>query len=346
MATFKISLYPKRTWWSLFRYQWGSRTLTYLTAWPRALVLFIKKGGPTLAASISFYAMLSIIPLLLLCFRLVGLWVKDLKTFKYHLFNVGKKMFPSVAPDLVNQVEKLVSSHLYASNKWTYLNLAILAFSALSMFTAISNGVRWITGKQARNGWDAYLKGLLLIFVTVLFLILSLSIPPLLKLVIQFVASNDFVEFAVKYVPPLESLHDTVKSIKIGRYFFFKSGLISFFIFLFYFTFVYKWFYPTKVFFKEAFASALSFVALLWGGKELFWIYLKFSKKGLVANYGANYTLIVGIMWIFILSSFFIYGICLLEYLVQRRQHSSEVELDPTALPSEDLHATMAPKEN
>ncbi len=296
--------------------------------WGRAFNLFLTRGGNTLAASVSFYTLLSVIPLLLLLVRMVGMWIKDLAVFKYHLFNMGKKLFPQMAPDLLNFAEQLVSAHLFASGKWTAFNLGILAFSALSMFNAIWNGVHWITQHGHKDTFIRYLKGFTLILLTIGLMVCVLTIPLLVKSMMNLLANNVVVENVVRTVPSLNEFHEWIKTFQMGRYFFFKSRLFSTTIILFYFTFLYRWFFPVKINIKYAFTAACTFVLLMICGRELFWVYLKFGKSGLVANYGSHYTLVLGIIWIFFLSSFFIYGICLMQAFLEKKQKLNLLIID------------------
>lgn len=295
-----------------------SRPWGFLSPWGRAFNLFLTRGGNTLAASISFYTLLSVIPFLLLLVRMVGMWIKDLAVFRYHLFNLGKKLFPQMAPDLLNYAEKLVSAHLFASGKWTAFNLAILAFSAVSMFNAIWNGVHWITQHGHKNTLIQYIKGLALILLSIALMVSTLTLPLIIQSMMNLFANNILVENIVQSIPSLNKFHEWVKTYQMGRYFFFKSRLFSTSIILFYFTFLYRWFFPFKINIKYAFSAACTFVLLMICGRELFWVYLKFGKSGLVANYGSHYTLVLGIMWIFFLASFFIYGICLMQAFLEK----------------------------
>ena len=62
---------------------------------------------------------------------------------------------------------------------------------------------------------------------------------------------------------------------------------------------------------REAMLGAFTFVFFLIMGKSLFWIYFTNVRGALIQSYGDYYTIIVGLVWVFIVMCFFFYGACL-----------------------------------
>jgi len=147
--------------------------------------------------------------------------------------------------------------------------------------------------------------------LTVLLFILAMLLPGLFNSAIHFLTSSTFVEKVVHNIPHLSAWHDWARGLEIGPYFLFKSSLFSSVIFIFYFIFLYRWFFNGKITFLESLWGASTFIICLSISRSLFWVYLKYLKQGLMQNYGNYYTLIIGLVWVYVVLALFFFGACL-----------------------------------
>ena len=78
-----------------------------------AVILFNKKKGSSLAASSSFYVIMSIVPLTLLFIRMVGIALGDLGKSEKEIFVLAGGLFPNAAPEMLLQFENVLSGPLF-----------------------------------------------------------------------------------------------------------------------------------------------------------------------------------------------------------------------------------------
>lgn len=273
-----------------------------------AFLLFNKRSGATLAAASSFYVLLTIVPLVLLIIRVVGLFVGDIAQVQSQTFTLVSTTFPSVAPEMIERLQTVVSGPLFGGAKFTIINFIILSWSSISFFNSIWNGLYIMTDDHSYVSLWKHLKGLVVIGITISLMIFIIGVPPLIVAVINFIKTNDIIQALAEVVPGLVTLKSFITSFSFGENFLLKSSLLSFIVFLGYFTLLYRWFFAWKLSWKEAALGSTLFVCLLFLGKNFFWIYLNYMRASLIKNYGDYYTFIVGIIWIFFVMCFFFFG--------------------------------------
>jgi len=280
--------------------------INLLEAW----YFFREKKVSILASASSFYVMLSLIPLSLLLVRALGIFLGDVDDTRVKLFALASKLFPDTDIQILNTLEEIVAGPLYSSAPFTYMNFFFLAFASLSFFSSIWTGLAIITKDQAKNLW-VRMKGLSIIAGTFILLMLIILIPALIRSLEEIVKNNFVISLIKDYFPQTTDFFNYVASMDFGVNFILSTNLIPFILFLVYFTILYRWLFHWKIKLLHSFLGSFIFVSALIIGKNLFYWYFYFARETLKENYGDYYTVIVGMIWIFVVMCFFFYGACL-----------------------------------
>tara|TARA_R110002072_G_scaffold1989_1_gene16233 strand:- start:6195 stop:7133 length:939 start_codon:yes stop_codon:yes gene_type:complete len=281
-----------------------------LRSYWEALTLFNQRRGTTLAASSSFYIIITLVPFFLLLIRLVGFFLGSVEEVHNYLFTFGEEVFPDIGPEIIIKVKNLLAGPLFGKAQFTVINFFILLVSSLSFFNAIWSGLFLISGDKSLLSPKKHFKGIVVIGFTILILVVALSIQPLFIFVWTVLQNN----FVVDYLSQFDSMLGLIsyfKSIDIKNSFNWASNYFFFISFLLYFTFVFRWFFNWSIRLRESLIGAGTFVFLLLAGKNLFWIYFLYVREGLIQNYGDYYTFIIGILWIYVVMCFFFFSACL-----------------------------------
>lgn len=274
--------------------------------------LFGRKKGGTLAASSTFYFILTIVPLILVTIRGVGILVGKTDFIQIKLFEILSDFFPMATTDLLEKVKTIITAPLSTGNN-TIINLFLLSITAVSFFNSVWNGLYLMTNDKSHTSFFKHLKGIVILLGTILLLVVMYIIPVILNFVFNLFQDVRIVNFILDYLP---SLHDPM--VYIFEFNFdslMYSPIVKFIIFSTYFTYLYKWFFSWNISTKSAFFGAFFFIVSIFLSKNLFWIYFKYVRNGLIENYGDYYTFIVGLMWIFVSMALFFFGATICQVL-------------------------------
>ncbi len=276
-----------------------------------AFRLFNRKKTTLLAASASFYVILTIIPFFLLLIRIVGSLIGDLREVNSLIFKLGNEVFPNLGPQVLLKAQEIIQGTFLADRQLTFINFFILIISSLSFFNTIWTGIFMISDDRSFLKWWKHLKGLGVIGLTVIMLIVAFAFHPLLMMVVKALQYNVVVDILYQEVESLKGIIEFARSVDINKSGIFKENIFHLVIFITYFTFIYRWFFNWKLSFKASLLSSSTFVGLLLIGKNLFWIYIFYVRDTMMSSYGDYYTFIVAIIWIYLVMCFFFYGISL-----------------------------------
>ena len=273
-------------------------------------ILFEEKKCLMLAASSSFYIILTAVPLFLLLIRLVGFILGDINEVHEFIFKLGNEVFPDVAPEALLKIKDLVKGPLFGKSQFTIINSIILTISSLSFFNTIWTSIYLVTDDKSFLKWWKHLKGLAIIAFTVAVVVGLLAFHPVLLFLIKFLKYNTVVDLIYESFESARSLVDYLRSVDISQSTLFKENFLHFGVFLCYFAVVYRWLFNWSVSWKKALLASLNFVGLLLLGKNAFLLYVLYMRNTLMSSYGDFYTFIAGIVWIYLLMAFFFFGVC------------------------------------
>ena len=292
--------------------------LEILSKYMDAFRLFRDRRVQTFAAAACFYLILTSIPFLLLTARVLGFFLGDLKEIGDQIITMGEQLFPEASGELLIQIQKVVQGPLFSDSKLNFFNLFILLSSSLTFTNVIWNGLYLITDdKKYISKWK-YLKGLVIILVSIFMTLVILVTPPLTYMIVNFVKNNALTEFLYSHFDKLRPFIDYLKNKTFDVQDLLTANLFPGIIFIVFFTFLYRWFFNWRISNKEALVGSLTFVSALLIGKSLFLYYFIYFRENLLMKYGDFYTLIVALIWVFQVMVFFFYGACLCHALKQR----------------------------
>jgi membrane protein len=239
--------------------------------------LFFQKKGMTLASSSSFYALITVVPFLLLMIRVIGFFLGLIQTQKY-LFIIGSKFFPEVAPQLLLKLQALIKGPLFAESHFTALNFLFLAISTITFINSIWMGIFFITEDHSILSLWRILKGFVIIGITLLMMGLLFILPPVIIYVIKFVQSNMITQFFWDNFEFLRPALKFLMQVNLKKSYWLNSSVLHSTIILAYFTVLYRWLFSWKISLRESFVASLSFTFSMFIGKYLFWIYIYYEK--------------------------------------------------------------------
>jgi len=290
---------------------------------------FHQKKGMTLASSSSFFALITLVPFLLLMIRGIGYFLGSLSQTQKFLFIIGSKFFPSIAPQFMQQIQSLIKGPLFADTPFTIFNFIFLIISTYTFLNSIWMGIYFITeDKEILSPWRI-LKGMAIIGVTFLMLGLVFWIPPLIIYIIRFLQNNLLTQLFFDTFEVARPLLVYIMKINLKKSYWLNSNFLHILFILTYFTLLYRWLFSFKISWKEGFFASIVFTAFIFLGKSLFWLYFYYLRGGLKNSYGDLYTSVLGVIWIFYLMCFFFFGACVCNIF---RKNNQIQNLGPEAI--------------
>ena len=283
-------------------------------------LLFHEKKGTTLASSSTFYALITIVPFLLLTVRGIGYFLGNINRTQKYIFVLGGRFFPEVAPEFLLTIQNLIKGPLFAGTQFTILNFIVLSVSTITFLNSIWMGIYFITEDKSILSLWRILKGFVIIGITLLMVFVLFMMPPLIIFVIKFIQTNVITQFFYDNFDFLRPFLTFIKSINLRRSYWLNSSVIQVSILILYFTVLYRWLFSWRIQLKEGFIAALAFSMSVFIGKSIFWVYIYYVRGSLMRNYGDLYTSVVGVIWLFYLMCFFFYGACVCHVYRQRRE--------------------------
>ncbi|MBI2339986.1 MAG: YihY/virulence factor BrkB family protein [Deltaproteobacteria bacterium] len=228
-----------------------------------------------LSAALSFYAILSILPILLIVISLVGHYIGQSDVLLDKTGGLIEAVVPSLKEGLVNNLQTVIKARTQSG----WFGILLLFFVAHFMFANLEHTInRLLHAKEKRH----FLITRLLFLVWLMGISFLLMVPSLVNLAQALVEKWGFtLEFS---------------RIFRGNEWFFVSSVLSFVMMIL--------LVPTqKIPFRDALTGGLIFAVLLqiarWGFRLYTPVY--FHRYNLI--YGSLTTLIVGAIWIFYFSN-------------------------------------------
>ncbi len=237
---------------------------------------FDQDGCFQLAGAISFFTLLSFIPLTVLLLSFLTLVVRSSENLTDMVFEGLQTYFPLIPPDFIRQAGELVS---HASALGGLASLFLLVTAQL-VFSAVQNGLNRVFGSQGRPFYRSWLVSLGLIFATGAFL----------ALIVTLATVTTAVGELLEGFRPLDGYATIVYKLLIAY-------ALPLLLMAAVFTVAIKGMPNRHVGLREA-AIAGSFGAILWeGGKHLFtWYVANVAPYHLI--YGSLGALVAGLIWI------------------------------------------------
>jgi membrane protein len=261
-------------------------TLSGLSAW-RGLQGFYDSDDLTYAASIAYYAMLSLFPFFLLAFALLGSATADAAN-RNTVLTFVLKYFPTQFEFITAQLDAFRTSRVTLGVAGTIA----LVWGAVGVFGAISTAVNYAWGvEQQRSFWKHKLFSFVMLLVAGLILLITL----LLVSASQVVGANWFTG-VLEGFPGLVVLRGFTVRHATTLFFILVVGLVYYFV-------------PNaKVRFRDVWLGALV-TGLLWKGVlEAFAWYVRDMTRFTRVN-GSIAAVVVFLVWVYLQAVILLYGV-------------------------------------
>ena len=283
-------------------------TLSGLSAW-RGLQGFYDSDDLTYAASIAYYAMLSLFPFFLLAFALLGSATADAGN-RNTVLTFVLKYFPTQFEFITAQLDAFRTSRVTLGVAGTIA----LVWGAVGVFGAISTAVNYAWGvEQQRSFWKHKLFSFVMLLVAGLILLITL----LLVSASQVVGASWFTG-VLEGFPGLAVLRGFTVRHATTLFFILVVGLVYYFV-------------PNaKVRFRDVWLGALV-TGLLWKGVlEAFAWYVRDMTRFTRVN-GSIAAVVVFLVWVYLQAVILLYGVeFTAAYARLRRKRAEDMPAAPS----------------
>lgn len=253
----------------------------------RALARWDEVDGDQHAASLAWYLVLSLLPLLILMVTLFSVVIAQEEAAR-ELVQWAKQYAPlTVAQerDAVDAVRRLLDTRSHLN----ILAFGLLIWNSLNFLTTLVKTTNRIWQAPAYNWWRLPLKSLALLGVTVSTVLIGVLLPGFARLVQSWLSKRlaipDWAFAALfQFLPWVVMFYGLIMMYRLA---------------------------PSRsTTFTEVWMGALVATGLIWIGESLFLVYIySFASSNLV--YGALGGLVIILLWIYFFSSACIFGVCL-----------------------------------
>ena len=258
--------------------------MKYLRIIVRSTIDFFKDGGVMLAASISYFTMMTIMPFSLFLITIFGYLLGHYPGFYQFLANRLISFFPSVTSEITKELGKLIT--FKGIGTFSIVLYGILSYQLFSSIENALNVIFKIT-KGRHFFWSIFLS---IIITTLIITIILLSF------------------LATSFIPLLKHLKMMFPSLRVGMIAgFLIRYVVPFMVILFTVTVVYIFLPKKKVKLSHAYNGAFFTTAFHEIAKNIFtWYVGSIVKFGTI--YGPLTAFVVFLLWVYYSSCIFLIG--------------------------------------
>ncbi len=248
---------------------------------------FADDHATKLSASLAYYTIFSIGPLLLVLIHILGVIYKKKEASRLVLEQIGQ----FTGPKSVAQLEKILNN-LDSTNSSTLfgiIGIVVFVFSATSIFTEVQSTINFLWSVKARpeRSWLKYIRDRALSFL----LIVGAGVLMVASLTLNVIV--DMVTGQLERFSFLKEYFGSADIVLIGAI---NTGVL-FIIVTFLFAVIFKVLPDASMHWKDIIVGASFTGVLFLIGKFLITWYLSNSK--LISAYGAAASLIILLSWIY-----------------------------------------------
>jgi membrane protein len=282
--------------------------LTLLAVW-RGVVGVYKSDDLTFAASIAYYALLSLFPFFLLVFSILGS-VTSNPADRAAILEFILRYFPRQFEFVTTQLDSLQQSRIQLGMAGSFL----MIWAAMGVFGAITSAVNHAWGVEKQ---PSYLKHKLISFVMLFAASLLLMVGLLLVSAVNVVEARWFAVVATR-APQLDVLHHFLVRWGTTAVFIAVVGLVFYFV-------------PNaKVRFRDVWVGAVV-TGLAWRGALLGFSWYVKDLTRFSNIHGSIAAVVVFLVWIYISAVLLLYGVEVTAANARLRRHRpDEIPAAPT----------------
>ncbi|MVN92045.1 YihY/virulence factor BrkB family protein [Mucilaginibacter aquatilis] len=242
---------------------------------------FSNDNGLKLSASLAYYTIFSIAPLLILILSLAGIFLgPDAASSKLYA-----QINQYVGGDAAKQIQDIVKNLQFSGKSGVALisGIATLLLGASSIFLEIQDSINtiWRVKAKPKKGWLKMLQNRFLSFS----LIISLGFLLLASLIVNLIVSAIGSQLT-RFLPAITER--LIEVINLG---------VSFIVISILFGIIFKFLPDVKIKFKDVRSGAFFTAILFMIGQFAISLYLKYSAQG--SAYGAAGSVIIILVWIY-----------------------------------------------
>jgi len=261
-------------------------TTKFLRAIREASIGFYRDGCFTLAASMSYFSIMSLIPLLFLIVTALGYIIGSYLGAYNFIFSYLKNILPHMDIALAQELKKIISNRSLGG-----FSLILFLWLASQFFFSLEYAINSVFKTEKRRH----------IFLTTFFSLLMVSLAGIFFLLSFFITSTTRL---------LRNYPMVIAGIDVSRIVtdsFTIKFIIPFILVSLTFIWVYKYLPNCKIHFRDAFIGGV-ITAILWEvSKHLFtWYVIHIMDIGRI--YGSLATFIVFLLWVFYSCSIILFG--------------------------------------
>jgi membrane protein len=251
---------------------------------------FSNDNGTKLSASLSYYTVFSIAPILFIVISLAGIFYGK-EAVQGKLFLEMKQL---IGDDAALQIQDMIAHTQLQSNTTlgAIIGISVLIIAATGVFTEIQGSINYIWSIKAKpaKSWLKYITDRILSFS----LVIGLSFIMLVSLVVN--AAMDLLGEQLQQMFSHTTFY-LLYSINV---------VVIFFVISFFFAVIYKVLPDATISWGDAFKGAMFTGFFFMLGKLLIGLYLANSKASLA--YGAAASLVIILLWVYYTSVILYFG--------------------------------------
>lgn len=256
----------------------------------KAAAAFIEDNALKLSASLSYYTVFSIGPIIIIVISLVGIF--------YGREAVQGKVYGQVkgfiGNDAAIQLQEIIKNIEYSQFKTTgfIIGVVMLLFGASGVFTEIQDSVNriWSVKAKPKKGWLKFITNRLLSFS----LVVGLGFIMLVSLLVNTAVDALNTQLAKLFSEDIVIL------------FYILNILIVLMVITLLFAIIFKVLPDAIIRWRDVIIGSLFTAVLFMGGKFLISFYISKSNVGI--TYGAAATIVIILLWVFYSSVILYFG--------------------------------------
>lgn len=129
---------------------------------------FHANHGNLIAASSTFYAILSSLPIMIAIIASVGLIIDDFNKAQTEVLNYLKLFFPNLSPWVMATIKNVIVEQIGRRGFMNILNWVILLWASMGFISSIFNGIHVLSGVKFHRRWKIPFKSFVVLIVTIL----------------------------------------------------------------------------------------------------------------------------------------------------------------------------------
>jgi len=271
-----------------------------------------------LSASLAYFTLFSIGPLLLVLITILGFFYKR-KFAAHQVFDkVGAFVGPKTAMQLEGMLDKMSKQN--HGTLFGVIGALVFIFGATGIFTEIQSSINylWSVKAKPKRSWLKYITDRLLSFVLIVGMGLLLIVSLLLNVIMDMAESH------------LKSIHQLNGLLSDANILLIKGANVGilFIVVTLLFAVIFKVLPDARIHWKDAFIGASFTGVLFLIGKFLITWYLSSSKS--ISAYGAAASLIIVLSWIYYSALILYFGAEFTD--VYARWHGKGITVKSTAV--------------